>query len=52
MQRFLALLLAPLLVSPVLAFEIPPESTQVIVGTAENWDSTYVTLRLHERTSD
>ena len=31
------------------AFEIPAESSQIIVGTAEGWDSSHVTLTLHER---
>lgn len=31
------------------AFEIPAESSQIIVGTAESWNSSHVTLSMHER---
>ncbi|MEM9280706.1 MAG: L,D-transpeptidase family protein [Verrucomicrobiota bacterium] len=31
------------------AFEISPQTTQVLVGVAEGWNSSYVTLTLYER---
>lgn len=45
--KVLPLLLA--LVLPVAAFELPANSTQCIVGTAENWNSSEVTLRLYNK---
>jgi L,D-peptidoglycan transpeptidase YkuD (ErfK/YbiS/YcfS/YnhG family) len=32
------------------AFEIPQNSSQVLVGIAEGWDSSYVTLTLYDKT--
>jgi len=32
------------------AFEIPQNSTQVLVGIAEGWDSSYVTLTFYDKT--
>ena len=32
------------------AFELPAESSQIIVGTADGWNATHVTLTIHERT--
>lgn len=34
---------------PASAFELPPQSTQLLVGTAANWDSSHVKLTLYER---
>ena len=31
------------------AFEVPAESSQIIVGTADGWNATHVTLSIHER---
>ncbi len=50
MLRILPLLLVLLGMGGALAaFELPAESTQVIVGTAADWDSSYVELALYER---
>ncbi len=51
-QRFVILcfgFLAVLSVSSARAFEIPPETTQCLVGVASGWDSSYVTLTLYEK---
>ena len=32
------------------AFELPAESSQIIVGTADGLNATHVTLTIHERT--
>ena len=42
-----ALLLAA--TSPLVAFELPPQSTQVLVGTAADWNSSHVKLTQYER---
>lgn len=47
MKSIFLLLLALL---PATAFELPPKSSQCIVGTAEGWNSSNVTLRLYEKT--
>lgn len=47
--RILFLTLLTLL--PAAAFELPSRSTQCLVGTAEGWDSSTVTLRFYERKS-
>lgn len=50
MQRLFAILLVFLAgLSAASAFELPPQSTQLIVGTAANWDSSYVKLSFYER---
>lgn len=49
MLRFLLLLACFLAFSPVRGFELPPQSTQVLVGTAADWNSSYVKLTLYER---
>lgn len=46
-MRFL--FLALLAVLPATAFELPANSTQCLVGTADTWDSSTVTLRLYEK---
>lgn len=33
------------------AFELPPSSTQCLVGTAENWNHSHVTLRFYLKTA-
>lgn len=43
------LFLALLTILPSTAFELPANSTQCLVGTSETWDSSTVTLRLHEK---
>ncbi|MCU0795287.1 MAG: hypothetical protein MUF31_05050 [Akkermansiaceae bacterium] len=49
-MRFLAPLLAALaLVCPLKAFEIPADTTQLIVGVAADWNSSHVTLTAWER---
>ncbi len=56
MKRLALLLLALLLLAlsslalSASAFEIPGESRQVLVGVASNWDSSYVTLTLYDKT--
>jgi L,D-peptidoglycan transpeptidase YkuD (ErfK/YbiS/YcfS/YnhG family) len=45
-----ALLLAA--TSPLVAFELPPQSTQVLVGTAADWNSSHVKLTQYERQPD
>ena len=37
-------------VLPVAAFELPASSSQCLVGTADGWDSSTVTLRLYDKT--
>ncbi len=50
MKHFLAALLCLLGITGLApAFEIPAESSQIIVGTAEGWNSSHVTLSMHER---
>ncbi len=46
-MKFLLLSLFTLL--PVAAFELPASSSQCLVGTADGWDSSHVTLRLYEK---
>ena len=36
----------------VLAFELPATSTQCVVGTADNWNSSTVTLRLYQKSNE
>lgn len=43
------LLLALVLSLPARAFELPAASTQCIVGTAADWDSSSVTLRFYQK---
>ena len=43
------LLLALLAVIPVAAFELPASSTQVLLGISDGWNSSTVTLSLHEK---
>ena len=38
--------------APLRAFELPQNSRQCLVGIAEGWDSSEVTLRLFEKTGD
>ena len=45
----LRLALALLLTLPATAFELPAASGQVVLGLAEDWNSSHVTLSLHER---
>ena len=49
MQRSFFLLLCVLACAPARAFELPAQSTQVLVGTAADWNSSYVKLTLYER---
>lgn len=46
---FRILLLALLALLPATAFELPSRSTQCLVGTADEWDSSTVTLRFYEK---
>lgn len=48
MTRCLSLLLV-LFGTGAAAFELPPQSTQLIVGTAAGWDSSHVKLAYYER---
>ncbi len=48
-MNFRPVLLALLTSLPATAFELPADSRQCLVGTAENWNSSTVTLRLYER---
>lgn len=43
------LILALLAICPAFAFELPANSTQCLVGTADDWDSSTVTLRLYQK---
>lgn len=45
----LLLALSTLLLLPATAFQLPADSTQCIVGTADGWDSSQVTLALYEK---
>lgn len=49
MRTFLQLSLALSALACASAFELPASSTQCLVGIAENWDSSSVTLRFHEK---
>jgi L,D-peptidoglycan transpeptidase YkuD (ErfK/YbiS/YcfS/YnhG family) len=49
MRFFLTFLVLLAFVGTAPAFELPEQSTQVIVGTAADWDSSYVKLVLYER---
>ena len=49
MHRFLAILLFLVLSGTARAFELPAQSTQLIVGTAADWDSSHVKLSFFER---
>jgi L,D-peptidoglycan transpeptidase YkuD (ErfK/YbiS/YcfS/YnhG family) len=49
MRTFLQLGLTISTLAVASAFELPASSTQCLVGIAENWDSTSVTLRFHEK---
>lgn len=51
MSRLSPFLLSTLLAVPggISAFELPSESTQLLVGTAANWDSSHVKLTFYER---
>lgn len=44
-----SLLIALLLTLPAAAFQLPAASTQCLVGTADGWNSSNVTLRLYEK---
>ncbi|MGJ8724192.1 MAG: L,D-transpeptidase family protein [Roseibacillus sp.] len=46
MKTLLLILLSAL---PTLAFELPKDSTQAIVGIASGWDSSHVTLHRYEK---
>lgn len=46
MKSLLLLLLAVL---PAAAFQLPAKSNQCIVGTADGWNSSHVTLKLYEK---
>ena len=43
------IILALLAIFPAAAFELPKNSTQCLVGTAEGWDHSTVTLRLYQK---
>lgn len=43
------LILALLSILPTVGFELPTSSRQCLVGTADGWDSSHVTLRLYEK---
>jgi len=50
MTRTLTFLLGTLLaVTAARAFELPADSTQCVVGVADNWDSSHATLSFYER---
>ena len=49
MRFVLPLFAFAFLASTVAAFELPAESQQCLVGVADNWDSSYVTLTLYEK---
>ena len=49
MHRLLAILLFLVLSGTARAFELPAQSTQLIVGTAADWDSSNVKLSFFER---
>lgn len=50
MKRLLTTLAAGLLsLATASAFQIPDSSSQCIVGTAKDWNSSYVTLKLYQR---
>jgi L,D-peptidoglycan transpeptidase YkuD (ErfK/YbiS/YcfS/YnhG family) len=49
MHRFLAILLFLAFSGTARAFELPAQSTQLIVGTAADWDSSHVKLSFFER---
>lgn len=52
MKYFLAaLFLTGSILSSAFAFEVPPQSSQMIVGTAANWNSSHVKLMMFERRS-
>ena len=51
-MRLFLVLLATLLSPVVSAFELPAKSSQCIVGVADNWDSSTVTLTFYEKKSD
>lgn len=39
-----------LFATPALAFRLPDNTTQCVVGTAKDWNSSYVTLALYQKT--
>lgn len=43
------LILALLTLLPAAAFQLPASSSQCLVGTADGWDTSHVTLRLYEK---
>lgn len=49
MSRLLVSLLASAFLPFAMAFELPPQSTQLIVGIAPHWDSSHVQLSFYER---
>ena len=49
--RMIRLFLFLIIVSPALAFELPENSAQCVLGVASDWDSSKVRLSLHERDS-
>ena len=50
-MNFKPLLLALVTLLPAAAFELPANSTQCLVGTADGWDSSHVTLRLYQKSA-
>jgi L,D-peptidoglycan transpeptidase YkuD (ErfK/YbiS/YcfS/YnhG family) len=44
-----SLLVVLLTILPVAAFELPAASTQCLVGAAEGWNASHVTLRLYQK---
>lgn len=49
MKRFFLIILLFVFAVPVRAGEIKPDTKQVILGIADNWNSSYVTLAHYER---
>jgi L,D-peptidoglycan transpeptidase YkuD (ErfK/YbiS/YcfS/YnhG family) len=47
MRHLLSILLA---VTPLTAFELPRDTTQIVVGITESWQSSHVSVALFERT--
>ena len=43
------IILALLAILPAAAFQLPANSTQCLVGTADGWDNSTVTLRLYHK---
>jgi len=48
-MKFSALFFSLVLTIPVMAFELPERTGQCILGIAEDWDSSHVTLSYHEK---